>query len=72
MAGTLSSIGLWVWVEIDPGAVAYVARSTHAKPMAENTYLALWCWLTCVIVTVAVSPLTRPKSDEQLKGRPMA
>ena len=40
LAGTLCSIGLWVWVKIDPGAVAYVALSSHAKAMAENMYRA--------------------------------
>jgi SSS family solute:Na+ symporter len=68
LAGTLSSVGLWLWVKIDPTAVSKVALSTHASDMAQNMYRAIWCWLTCVIVTVVVSLLTRPKPDHELKG----
>ena len=36
--------------------------------MAENMYRALWSWLICVVVTVAVSLATRPKSESELVG----
>jgi SSS family solute:Na+ symporter len=68
LAGTCSSIGLWLWVRRDPGALAYVALSTHAKDMAENMYRGLWSWLICVAVTVAVSLATQPKPDKELVG----
>ena len=38
LAGTVSSIAMWLWVKLDPGALAYVALSPHAKAMAENMY----------------------------------
>jgi SSS family solute:Na+ symporter len=68
LAGTASSVGLWAWVKIDPSALRYVAMSDQAKDMAENMYRALWSWVVCVIVTVIVSMLTKPKSDAELKG----
>jgi SSS family solute:Na+ symporter len=68
LAGTCSSIGLWLWVRRDPGALAYVALSAHAKDMAENMYRGLWSWLICVGVTVAVSLATSPKPDKELVG----
>ncbi len=68
LAGTVSSIGLWAWVKIDPSALRYVAMSDQAKDMAENMYRALWSWIVCVIVTVLVSYLTKPKPDSELKG----
>ncbi|HEY2118675.1 MAG TPA: sodium:solute symporter family protein [Candidatus Acidoferrum sp.] len=68
MAGTASSVGLWAWVKIDPTALRIVAMSPNAKDMAENMFRALWSWLVCVIVTVIVSLLTKPKTDEELKG----
>ncbi len=67
-AGTLSSIGMWAWVKVDPGALAYVALSSQARDMAENMYRALWSFLVCVVVTVTVSLLTQPKPDAELKG----
>jgi SSS family solute:Na+ symporter len=68
LAGTLSSIGMWAWVKLDPTALSYVALSSHAKDMAENMYRGLWCWLVCVIVTVAVSLVTEPKPVSELNG----
>jgi len=68
LAGTASSIGMWAWVKIDPSALAYVALSTHARDMAENMYRALWSWLVCVVVTVGVSLVTKPKPDSELAG----
>jgi SSS family solute:Na+ symporter len=68
LAGTLSSIGMWAWVKIDPTALRYVALSPNARDMAENMYRALWSWLVCVTVTVVVSLLTEPKPDSELVG----
>ncbi len=68
LTGTASSIGLWAWVKIDPTALRIVAMSPNARDMAENMYRALWSWLVCVIVTVIVSLMTKPKTDVELKG----
>ncbi len=67
-AGTLSSIGMWALVKADPSKLALIALSSNAKDMAENMYRALWSWLICVIVTVAVSAFTRPKPVKELTG----
>ena len=66
LAGTLSSVGMYTWVKIDPGAVRYVALSPQAQDQAQNMFRALWCWLICVIVTVVVSYMTKPKPDSEL------
>ena len=68
LAGTVSSIAMWLWVYMSPDALAYVALSPHAKPMAENMYRGLWSWIICVVVTVAVSLVTAPKTDAELVG----
>ena len=65
-AGTTSSIGMWAWVKLDPTALKYVAMSSNAKDMAENMFRALWSWIVCVIVTVVVSLMTRPKPEAEL------
>jgi len=67
LAGTLSSIGMYTWVKIDPSAVRYVALSMDAQDQAQNMYRALWCCSICIIVTVVVSLLTKPKADYELK-----
>jgi SSS family solute:Na+ symporter len=48
--------------------LAIIAMSTHAKAMAEDMYRALWSWIICVLVTVVVSLMTKPKSDSELNG----
>jgi SSS family solute:Na+ symporter len=68
LAGTGSSIGMWAWVKINPSAVGIIALSPHAKAMAENMYRALWSCLTCALITVVVSLVTKPKSEAELVG----
>jgi len=65
-AGTMSSVGMYTWVKIDPGAVRYVALSMQAQDQAQNMFRALWCALIGVLVTVVVSLVTRPKPDAEL------
>jgi len=68
LAGTLSSIAMFVWVKVDPTALRYVALSPAAKDMAENMYRALWSGIICAIVTVVVSLATNPEPEDSLRG----
>jgi SSS family solute:Na+ symporter len=68
LAGTLSSIGMWAWVQVDPSALRYVALSPYAKDMAENMYRALWSCLICALVTVIVTYMGQPKPESELRG----
>ena len=68
LAGTVSSISMFIWVQRDAGALRYIAMSPNAKPMAENLYRALWSWIICVVVTIVVSLVTKPVPEEQLSG----
>ena len=68
LIGTLTSIGLWAWVKLDPSALRYVALSPDAKDMAENMYRALWSVSTCMIVVVVVSLFGKPRPVAELDG----
>ncbi len=68
LAGTISSVAMFIWVQTNAGALRYIAMSADAKPMAENLYRALWSWVICVLVTVAVSLVTKPVPTAQLAG----
>jgi SSS family solute:Na+ symporter len=59
---------MWTWVKVDPTALRYVALSPYAKGLAQDMYQALWSFLVCVIVTVVVSMMTKPKTDAELTG----
>lgn len=68
LAGTVASIGMFVWVRVNADGLRYIAMSSDARPMAENLYRALWSWLICVGVTVVVSLMTKPIPTAQLAG----
>jgi SSS family solute:Na+ symporter len=68
LAGTGSSIAMFLLVKLDPGMLGVIALSPHAKALAEDMYRALWSCLIGAIVTVAVSLATKPKPDSELKG----
>ena len=36
--------------------------------MAENLYRFIWSWLVCVLVTILVSLVTRPRAASELQG----
>jgi solute:Na+ symporter, SSS family len=66
--GIIFSAGLFLWVKFNPAALATVALSPDAKPMAENVFRALWAFLFASIVLVAVSALTKPRPVAELDG----
>jgi SSS family solute:Na+ symporter len=68
LAGTASSVGMWAWVKVDPTALRYVALSPYARDMAENMYRALWSCLTCALLTVLVSWMSKAKPAQELRG----
>ena len=68
LIGTLTSIGLWAWVKIDPSALHYVAFSPDAKDMAENMYRALWSVSVSVVVVFVVSMFGKPRPVAELDG----
>jgi len=68
LAGTVSAAGMFIWGEVSPSAVRYLALSVHARPLAADMYRALWSWLICIVVTVVVSLFTRPKPVAELAG----
>ena len=68
LAGTASSIAMYVWVKVDPTALRYIALSPNAKDMAENMYRALWSVSTSVGVNVIVSLCTKPRPLSELAG----
>jgi solute:Na+ symporter, SSS family len=68
LAGILTSLGLWLWVKLNPAALIYVAFSMRAKDMSENVFRAAWSLLVCVLVTVGVSLVTRPRPAAELEG----
>jgi solute:Na+ symporter, SSS family len=40
----------------------------YPSEMAQNFWTAIFAWVTCFIVTILISLLTKPRKDEELKG----
>ncbi len=77
LSGILASMGTFIYVHsfadrfdataLNPEHVKYIALSPLAQDMAVNMFGALWSLIICVTVTITVSLVTKPKSDEELK-----
>jgi SSS family solute:Na+ symporter len=73
LVGTVASISMWVYTSFGSAAhqiaaLAHIALSTDARPMANDIYRALWSWIICVVVTIVVSYMTTPKTEAELNG----
>src|SRR5690348_14697795 len=68
LVGTVSSVVMYTLVKVHPAYLSTIALSPNAKDMAENLYRALWSWIICVVVTVAISLFTQPKPVQELNG----
>ena len=66
--GIVFSASLFMWVKLNPAALASVALSPDAKPMAENVFRALWAFLFTAIIVILVSLFTKPKPVAELDG----
>jgi SSS family solute:Na+ symporter len=73
VVGTFASISMWVYTNFGSvahraDALAHIALSRDAQPMANDMYRALWSWIICVVVTVVISYMTEPTPVAQLSG----
>lgn len=68
LAGVLSSVTTFTLMKLDQRWVAVFALSPLAKGLAQAMYQALWACVTCAVVTVLVTLVTKPRPDEELKG----
>jgi solute:Na+ symporter, SSS family len=68
LAGTVSSVTMFLLMKSDPHWVSLFALSPQAKGLAQDMYQSLWSCTTCVVVTVLVTMVTKPRPDQELKG----
>ena len=69
LAGVFSSVTIFTLMKLDPERwVKVFALSPEAKGLAQDMYQALWSCVTCVLVTVLVTAVTKPRPDEELRG----
>jgi SSS family solute:Na+ symporter len=68
LIGICSSVGMFIYVKLNPAGLATIALSPDAKPMAENLYRAWWAFCISAIIIVLVSLVTKPKPVAELDG----
>jgi SSS family solute:Na+ symporter len=68
LSGIVFSASLFMWVKLTPSALASVALSPDAKPMAENVFRALWAFLFSSIVILVISLVTKARPIAELDG----
>ncbi len=68
LAGTLTSVGIFSAMKFDHRWVGVFALSPHAQGLAQDMYQSLWSCVTCVVVTLLVTLVTKPRPDAELKG----
>ena len=69
LAGTTASVTMFLLMKFDPARWVHVfAMSPYAQGLAQDMYQALWSCVTCIVVTFLVTLVTKPRSDEELRG----
>jgi len=69
LVGVGSSVTTFLFMKLNPERwVPIFALSPRASGLAQDMYQALWACVTCVLVTVIVTLVTRPRPDEELRG----
>jgi len=71
IAGMAVSFSIFLGFRLDlfPDAAAGVLTFSDApSAMARNLWQAVWAWVVCFTLTVTISLMTRPKSDDELRG----
>jgi SSS family solute:Na+ symporter len=68
LCGTLASVTIFTLMKIDHRWVGVFALSPDAKGLAQDMYQALWSCVTCLVITVLVTMVTKPRPDEELRG----
>ena len=68
LAGTLTSLSIFLGIRFDKSLIGIFALSPDAKGLAQDSFQSLWACVVCVIVTVIVSLATTPKPDAELHG----
>jgi len=51
-----------------PGMARMLTFADHPSDMTRNLWQAIWAWIACFGVTVAISLVTTAKSDAELQG----
>jgi solute:Na+ symporter, SSS family len=70
-AGMLTSFSIFIAFKfklLSVGLVQALTLSANPSDMTRNLWQSIWAWSVCVVLTVAISLVTKPKTDAELEG----
>jgi SSS family solute:Na+ symporter len=68
IAGMSSSFLMFIGIKFAWLNPAILTFSQNPSDMSSNLWRAWWAWLLCFILTVLISLVTKPKTEEELVG----
>lgn len=71
IAGMVVSFSIFLGFRMEwfgPGAANLLTFTENPSDMARNLWQATWAWIVCFVLTIGISLVTKPKSDEELEG----
>ena len=75
LAGTVSSVSMWIYTSFGRRSTSAQALRSHRSRRTDprsrwrtTSLRALWSWFICVVVTVVVSYMTKPRPEAELTG----
>ncbi len=68
ISGTLAAAFTWMLTVAEGKGGTIANLHDFPSQMAQNFWIALFAWSTCMVVTIAISLATRPHPESQLRG----
>ena len=71
VAGMATSFSIFLGLKLEimpPSLIKLLTFSDNPSGMAANLWQATWAWVVCFVVTVAITFVTKPKTDAELEG----
>ncbi len=71
IAGMLTSFSIFLGFKLElvgPSLARVLTLSEAPSEMSRNLWQAAWAWLVCFVLTIAISLVTRPKPESELRG----
>jgi SSS family solute:Na+ symporter len=68
LAGTISSVSVFLLMKHSQYWAGVFALNPHAQGLAKDMFQSMWSCVTCVVVTVLVTLVTKPRPEAELRG----
>jgi len=67
LAGISTAVGIFFTIRFHPNSVSWFCFYSGAKPLAQQMWQALWAFVAVVVVSGAVTMVTKPRPEAELR-----